>query len=120
MEHDHGKAHTDPVAIPTTGALHSVLDLFFPGFGVFAEPARQHWGFDLGQYVHIALGIAIALYAWSLVRDVLLGSLKTIFFSTAEIPPDDEIYVRLTSPPPIVLHDPSHLPLPTPAARQPN
>ncbi|KAH7374824.1 BCS1 N terminal-domain-containing protein [Plectosphaerella cucumerina] len=92
MEQERDKAHTDPVAIPTTGALHSVLDLFFPGFGVFAESARQHWGFDLGQYVHIALAVAIAFYAWSLVRDVLLGSLKTIFFSTAAIPPDDEIY----------------------------
>lgn len=93
MDPGRGEAHTDPaVETPDSGAL---LDLVFPGFGVFAESARQHWGLDLGRYVHFALGIGIVLYAWSQVRDIVLGSLKTLLFSTAEIRPDDEIYVRL-------------------------
>lgn len=85
----HSGANTNPGAI---------LDLFLPGFSVFADSARQHWGIDLGRYVHIVIALGILLYAWSQVSDFVLETLRIALFTTAEIRPDDEIYVGYLFP----------------------
>lgn len=72
------------------------MDSLFPGYSIAVELFKRHLGFDLSSYVPFIFILGMIGFAWTYIGEHACRIIKTCFMSTAEIRPDDEIYVSLS------------------------
>lgn len=70
----------------------AVLDLFFPGFSVFANAVQKYLGVDLNIYIPLVLLAGVLTVVWNYVSNYLWDWVESHFMSVVDIRIDDEIY----------------------------
>lgn len=81
-----------PAADPQTTPQFALLDLFFPGFSMFATAVQKYLHVDLNLYIPLLLLFGVCTLAWNYFSQYFWESLETHFMSSVDIRTDDEIY----------------------------
>ncbi|KAH8666703.1 BCS1 N terminal-domain-containing protein, partial [Xylariales sp. PMI_506] len=69
-----------------------LLDMFFPGFSVFASAVHKYLHIDLNLYIPMVLLIGALTVVWNYSSQYFWDQLETHFMSSVDIRTDDEIY----------------------------
>ncbi|KAI0113232.1 BCS1 N terminal-domain-containing protein [Daldinia grandis] len=70
----------------------AMLDLFFPGFSVFAGAVHKYLHVDLNLYIPLLLIIGALTLAWNYISSYLWEQIESHLMSVVDIRTDDEIY----------------------------
>lgn len=70
----------------------ALLDLFFPGFSVFANAVQKYLGINLNIYIPLVLLAGVLTVAWNYASNYLWDQVESHFMSVVDIRTDDEIY----------------------------
>ncbi|KAI1211315.1 BCS1 N terminal-domain-containing protein [Annulohypoxylon truncatum] len=88
-----GHPSADPAYASSTGAPQlAVLDLFFPGFSMFAGAIQKYLKIDLNLYIPLLLLTGALTVVWNYASNYLWDQLETHFMSVVDIRTDDEVY----------------------------
>ncbi|KAI1649430.1 BCS1 N terminal-domain-containing protein [Daldinia loculata] len=69
-----------------------MLDLFFPGFSVFAGAVQKYLHIDLNLYIPLLLIIGALTLVWNYISSYLWDQIESHLMSVVDIRTDDEIY----------------------------
>ncbi|KAI1472831.1 BCS1 N terminal-domain-containing protein [Daldinia caldariorum] len=70
----------------------AILDIFFPGFSVFAGAVHKYLHIDLNVYIPLLLVIGALTLVWNYVSSYLWDKVESHLMSVVDIRTDDEIY----------------------------
>ncbi|KAI2622005.1 BCS1 N terminal-domain-containing protein [Hypomontagnella submonticulosa] len=81
-------------AIPSTAQspLLGLLDMFFPGFSMFAGAIQKYLHIDLNVYLPMLLLLGALTVIWNYASQYLWDQVEAHFMSAVDIRTDDEIY----------------------------
>ncbi|KAI0505501.1 BCS1 N terminal-domain-containing protein [Xylaria bambusicola] len=70
----------------------ALLDMFFPGFSMFAGAFQRYFYVDLNLYIPLLLFLGMLMVCWNYASGYLWDQVETYFMSVVDIRTDDEIY----------------------------
>lgn len=88
---ENGKMALNESDIPQLPQL-ALLDIFFPGFSVFANAVQKYLKVDLNIYIPLLLLAGVFMLAWNYASQYVCSQLEAHFMSVVDIRTDDEIY----------------------------
>ena len=87
---ENGKMALNESDIPQLPQL-ALLDIFFPGFSVFANAVQKYLKVDLNIYIPLLLLAGVFMLAWNYASQYVCSQLEAHFMSVVDIRTDDEI-----------------------------
>ncbi|TEY75111.1 hypothetical protein BOTCAL_0065g00120 [Botryotinia calthae] len=69
-----------------------IIDMFFPGFSLFATALKNYAAIDLNIYIPMLMIMGILILCWQYLETWFWVELDAHFMSTADIRMDDEMY----------------------------
>ncbi|KAI0887980.1 BCS1 N terminal-domain-containing protein [Annulohypoxylon maeteangense] len=83
----------NPAYESSTGAPQlAMLDIFFPGFSMFAGAVQKYLKIDLNLYIPLLLITGALTVVWNYASIYLWEQLETHFMSVVDVRTDDEVY----------------------------
>ncbi|KAI1106607.1 BCS1 N terminal-domain-containing protein [Jackrogersella minutella] len=70
----------------------AILDVFFPGFSMFAGAVQKYLHIDLNLYIPILLCTGALMVVWNYASSYIMEQLEAHFMSVVDIRIDDEVY----------------------------
>ncbi|KAI1482120.1 BCS1 N terminal-domain-containing protein [Daldinia eschscholtzii] len=70
----------------------AILEVFFPGFSVFAGAVHRYLHIDLNVYIPVLLVIGALTLVWNYISSYLWDQVESHLMSVVDIRTDDEIY----------------------------
>lgn len=87
----HQAASAMPVQTQVETPNLNLLDIFFPGFSVFAGAFHRYLGVDLNLYIPLVLFCGGLTFAWNYFSEYFWNLTESHLMSSVEIRCDDEI-----------------------------
>ncbi|KAM0313543.1 hypothetical protein ACHAO8_005347 [Botrytis cinerea] len=69
-----------------------IIDMFFPGFSLFATALKNYTAIDLNIYIPMLVIMGILIFCWQYLETWFWIELDAYFMSTADVRMDDEMY----------------------------
>ncbi|KAK5626204.1 hypothetical protein RRF57_001919 [Xylaria bambusicola] len=89
----YGAGPTQDAAFPGSPPPQlALLDMFFPGFSMFAGAFQRYFYVDLNLYIPLLLFLSMFIVCWNYASGYLWDQVETHFMSVVDIRIDDEIY----------------------------
>ncbi|KAI0377033.1 BCS1 N terminal-domain-containing protein [Hypomontagnella monticulosa] len=85
-------AKSDDTPSISQSPLLGLLDLFFPGFSMFAGAIQKYLRIDLNVYLPMLLLLGALTVIWNYASQYLWDQVESHFMSAVDIRTDDEIY----------------------------